>query len=278
MEALKLYFSPCPNDTFIFDALVNGRIKRPGPELEVMTGDIETLNQLVFSGIPDIAKLSFHAYAHVADKYYILPSGAAMGENNGPLLVSKRKIYPDEVESVKIAIPGEYTTANLLLGIACPGAKDKIPCLFSDIEEFVLSGEADAGLIIHETRFSYEKKGLSKIIDLGEYWQEKTGMLIPLGGIAIKKVLPNDVIGLFSKLLRESIEYAVANPGASLGYIRKYAQELDDEVIYRHIQLYVNDYTIDMGDRGRDSLKTLYRIAFENRIIPSGPGEDMFPD
>ena len=190
---LKLAFSTCPNDTFIFDALVHHKIDTQGLTFELLLADVEELNNAAFEGQVDITKLSYHAYAYVSDNYTLLDSGSALGNNNGPLLVSKFKIYPDEIEELNIAIPGKYTTANLLLSIAYPNSIYKKEYLFSDIEEVVLSNEMDAGLIIHESRFTYEKKGLIKIIDLGEYWEKKTKLPIPLGGIVVNKKIDKDI-------------------------------------------------------------------------------------
>jgi 1,4-dihydroxy-6-naphthoate synthase len=258
---LKLAFSTCPNDTFIFDALVHHKIDTQGLTFELLLADVEELNNAAFEGQVDITKLSYHAYAYVSDNYTLLDSGSALGNNNGPLLISKYKIYPDEIEELNIAIPGKYTTANLLLSIAYPNSIYKKEYLFSDIEEVVLSNEMDAGLIIHESRFTYEKKGLIKIIDLGEYWEKKTKLPIPLGGIVVNKKL-NKVIQLkINKLVRESIEFAFKNPDSSLNFIKKYAQEMDREVMHKHINLYVNDYSFDLGETGKKAIHTLYKEA-----------------
>ncbi|NPA67069.1 MAG: 1,4-dihydroxy-6-naphthoate synthase, partial [Chlorobi bacterium] len=209
---LTLGFSTCPNDTFIFDAAVHHKIDTEGVEFELFLGDVEELNRKAFDAEIDITKLSYHAYAYAAENYVLLNSGSALGRNNGPLLISKKKIYPDEVDDLKIAIPGKYTTANLLLGIAYPYAKNKIPYLFSDIEDAVVDEEVDAGLIIHENRFTYEAKGLKKIKDLGEYWETLTGKPIPLGGIVINRRHPKDLQLKISNIIKRSIEYAYENP------------------------------------------------------------------
>jgi len=183
---LTLGFSPCPNDTFIFDAMVHGRIDTEGLEFDYFLADVEELNRKAFASEVDITKMSYHAYAYVADNYLILDSGSALGHKNGPLLISKRILQPSELAGARIAIPGKYTTANLLLSIAWPEALNKTEYLFSDIENALLNEEVDAGLIIHETRFTYYKKGLHKIADMGEYWEKLSGMPIPLGAIVIK--------------------------------------------------------------------------------------------
>lgn len=272
---LKLGFSTCPNDTFIFDAMVHGRIDTEGLEFDLVLADVEELNKAAFENEIDITKLSYHAYAYVAKNYVLLNSGSALGNNNGPLLISKRKIYPDEVKHVSIAIPGKYTTANLLLSIAYPDAKNKKEYLFSDIEEAVLSNEIDAGLIIHENRFTYAERGLKKIVDLGEFWETKTALPIPLGGIVVNRRLPLDVQQKVDRVLRLSLEFASKNPNAALPFIKQFAQEMDEEVMYKHIKLYVNDYSLDLGEKGKLAIKKLYETAKDLNVIPEMP-EDIF--
>jgi 1,4-dihydroxy-6-naphthoate synthase len=265
---LTLGFSTCPNDTFIFDAAVHHKIDTEGIEFELLLADVEELNQKAFEEEIDITKLSYHAYFYAAENYVLLNSGSALGKNNGPLLISKRKIYPDEINDLKIAIPGKYTTANLLLGIAYPNAQNKTPYLFSDIEDAVSDEEADAGLIIHENRFTYEARGLKKIIDLGEYWETKTQMPIPLGGIVINRKHSKELQLKISNVIKRSIEYAYKNPSSSLEFIRQYAQEMDAEVMKKHIDLYVNNYSIDFGEKGKQAVKKLYTEAAERKLIP----------
>ncbi len=272
---LTLGFSTCPNDTFIFDALVHKKIDTEGLEFDLLLADVEELNNIAFKGEIDITKLSYHAYAYVAKNYKLLNSGSALGNNNGPLLVSKHKIYPDEVEELNIAIPGKHTTANLLLSIAYPESLYKKEYLFSDIEEVVLSGEADAGLIIHENRFTYEQKGLRKIIDLGEFWEEKTKMPIPLGGIVVNRNHPAANQKKIDKLIRSSLEHAYKNPVSSIAFMKKYAQDMNEEVMQKHIELYVNDYSIDLGEKGRTAIKKLYQEANNIKDFPE-IGEDIF--
>ena len=265
---LKLGFSTCPNDTFIFDAMVHHRIDTEGLEFELVLADVEELNKAAFKHEIDITKLSYHAYAYISDNYVLLDSGSALGNNNGPLLISKRKIYPDEINDISIAIPGKYTTANLLLSIAYPDAKNKKEYLFSDIEEAILSNEVDAGLIIHENRFTYEQKGLKKIIDLGEFWETKTNLPIPLGGIVVNRKLPLEIQLKVNRVLRKSLEYAFENPNAGLPFIKQYSQEMDEEVMYKHIELYVNEYSLDLGKKGKKAIKKLYKTAKELNVIP----------
>jgi 1,4-dihydroxy-6-naphthoate synthase len=265
---LTLGFSTCPNDTFIFDAMVNGRIDTEGLRFELHLADVEELNRLAFSTSLDITKVSYHAFAYLSASYQLLTAGSALGFNNGPLLISKHKIYPDELSGLRIAIPGKYTTANLLLSIAYPDLKNKIEYLFSDIEEVILSGEADAGVIIHENRFTYRAKGLRKIIDLGEYWDQLTGLPIPLGGIIIKRSLPKEIRLKVNRIMKRSVEHALQNPNDSLPYVKKHAQSMDENVMRKHIQLYVNDFTVDLGMKGREAITTLYDKSVQKAIFP----------
>jgi 1,4-dihydroxy-6-naphthoate synthase len=268
---LSLGFSPCPNDCFIFDALVHGRIDLEGLGFETRLADVEALNSAAFSGDADVTKLSFHAYAYCAGDYVLLDAGSALGNNCGPLLISKRLVTLDEVASgdLKIAIPGTYTTANFLLGLACPHAQQKTPMLFSEIESAVLDGRYDAGLIIHENRFTYEARGLRKVIDLGEFWEAETGRPIPLGGIVIRRSLPDDVKRRVNRVIRRSVEYAFANRSASLPYVRAHAQEMSEEVMYKHIDLYVNQYSVDLGPEGRRAVEVLFARAAASGVIPA---------
>jgi len=268
MNKIKIGFSTCPNDTFMFDALVHKKIDTKGLDFDVTLADIEELNNLTKQGKIDVLKTSFHSYAYVSDKYVLLDSGSALGKNNGPILISKYKIYPDEISDLHIAIPGEKTTANLLLSIAYPNVKKKTEYIFSDIEDVVLSKEVDAGLIIHENRFTYAKKGLKKIIDFGEYWEEKLKSPIPLGGIVIKRSLKYELQLTINKLIRQSIEYAYLHKGSAEKFIKENAQEMNDEVIQKHIDLYVNSYSINLGKKGREAINVLYNKANSLGIIP----------
>ncbi len=272
---LTLGFSTCPNDTFIFDAMVHNRIDTENIEFELVMADVEELNRMAFKAEIDITKISYHAYAYIADSYRLLNSGSALGYKNGPLLVSKHKVFPDEIEYLKIAIPGKHTTANLLLSIAYPNQKNKKEYLFSDIEEVVASGEMDAGLIIHENRFTYQQKGLLKVADLGEFWETKTGMAIPLGGIVVNRKLNLEVQKSVNRIMKRSVEYAFENPKASYPFVKHHAQAMDDNVMQSHINLYVNEFTRDLGVGGRKAIETLYREAFENMVIPK-IREDIF--
>jgi 1,4-dihydroxy-6-naphthoate synthase len=268
---LSLGFSPCPNDTFIFEALVNGRVDTEGVSFDWFLADVEELNRRAMEGAVDVTKMSFHAYAMAAANYLILDSGSALGRNNGPLVVSRRKIYPDELDEALIAIPGKHTTANLLFSIFWPGASRKREYLFSDIPEAVLSGEADAGLIIHETRFTYQSLGLMKVADTGEYWEKMTGMPVPLGGIMVNRGVNEDVAAKVSRSIRRSIMYARADPSASVDFIRRNAREIDSAVTEEHISLYVNDFSLSLGQEGKEAIARLFSVAHERKVIGAIP-------
>ena len=271
---LTLGFSPCPNDTFIFDALIHHKIDTEGLEFEVFYDDVETLNQKAFRGELDITKLSYHAFAYVIDKYVLLDAGSALGFGVGPLLICKddpellRSKLTIDHSPLTIGIPGKYTTANFLLGLAFPNAINKQELVFSEIEDAVLTGKVDVGLIIHENRFTYQDKGLKKIIDLGDYWEKQTGCAIPLGGIVANRKLPLDVQHKINRVLKKSVEYAFANPKSGLEFIRSHAQEMSEEVMYKHIELYVNKYSVDLGEEGRKAIQILFDTAREKNIIP----------
>jgi 1,4-dihydroxy-6-naphthoate synthase len=271
---LSLGFSPCPNDTFIFDALIHNKIDTEGLEFDVFYDDVETLNQKAFRGELDITKLSYHAFAYVVDKYVLLDAGSALGFGVGPLLICKdnpevlRSKLTIDHSPLTIGIPGKYTTANFLLGLAFPNATNKQELVFSEIEDAVLSDKVDVGLIIHENRFTYQNKGLKKIIDLGNYWEKQTGCAIPLGGIVANRKLPLDVQHKINRVLKKSVEFAFANPKSGLEFIRSHAQEMSEEVMYKHIDLYVNKYSVDLGEEGRKAINLLFDTAKEKNIIP----------
>jgi 1,4-dihydroxy-6-naphthoate synthase len=258
----------------MFDAIVNQRIDLEGLDFSVRLADVEALNNAAFAGETDVTKLSYHAYAYCSGDYVLLDAGSALGRNCGPLLISKRAIAPEEVASggLRIAIPGRFTTANFLLGLAFPKATAKTPLVFSEIESAVLDERFDAGLIIHENRFTYADKGLKKIIDLGEYWEGETGAPIPLGGIVIKRALPGEVKQRVNRVLRRSVEYAFAHRTASLEYVRAHAQEMSEDVMYRHIDLYVNEYSVDLGVEGRRAVELLFAKAAATGIVPPTNG------
>jgi 1,4-dihydroxy-6-naphthoate synthase len=268
---LTLGFSPCPNDTFIFDAMVHGRIDTEGLEFDYFLADVEELNRKAISAEVDITKISYHAYAYVAQNYLILDSGSALGYHNGPLLLSKNKISTSNLGKKKIAIPGKFTTANLLFSIAWPDSKNKVEYLFSDIDNAILNGEVDAGLIIHETRFTYYKRGLHKLADLGEFWEKLSGMPIPLGAIVISRNIPEDVALKVNRIIRKSLEYAYKDSFASYDFVAGNAKDMDSTVMNNHIKLYVNEFSLDLGEKGKEAIKVLFRIAGQKGVIPSLP-------
>jgi 1,4-dihydroxy-6-naphthoate synthase len=272
---LTLGFSPCPNDTFIFDAMVHGRIDTEGLEFDYFLADVEELNRKALKSEVDITKMSFHAYAYVAQNYHILDSGSALGYRNGPLLISKRYLNPDDLVRANIAIPGKLTTANMLLSIAWPDAKNKTEYLFSDIERALLHDEIDAGLIIHETRFTYFKKGLLKIADMGEYWENLTGLPIPLGTIVINRNIPVEIARKVNRVIRRSLEYAYDDSFASYDFVAGNAKEMNSTVMNKHIKLFVNEFSINLGNKGKKAINELYRISLEKKIIPELP-ENIF--
>lgn len=266
---LSLGFSPCPNDTFIFDALIHQKIDTEGLDFEVFYDDVETLNQKAFRKELDITKLSFHAFAYALNDYVLLDSGSALGFGVGPLLISRMpETSQREISNLRIGIPGKFTTANFLLSVAFPEAVNKKEILFSEIEDSLIKGDIDLGLIIHENRFTYQDKGLNKVLDLGEYWERKTGCAIPLGGIVIKRDLPEDIQLKVNRAIRRSVEFAFANPKSGLTFIKEHAQAMQEEVMYKHIELYVNKYSIDLGFEGRKAVQLLFDIALEKGIIP----------
>jgi 1,4-dihydroxy-6-naphthoate synthase len=254
----------------MFDAIVNKRVDLEGLEFSVRMADVEALNKAAFAGQSAVSKLSYHAYGYCTDQYVLLDAGSALGRNCGPLLISKRTIAPVEVAggTTRIAIPGRYTTANFLLGLAFPRARDRTELVFSDIEGALLEGSFDAGLIIHENRFTYQAKGLKKIVDLGEYWEGETGTPIPLGGIVVNRSLDDGVQRAVNRVVRRSVEYAFAHRSASLPFVRAHAQEMSDEVMYQHIDLYVNEYSVDLGLEGKRAVEMLFDRATAAGIIP----------
>ena len=272
---LTLGFSPCPNDTFIFDAMVHGRIDTEGLEFDYHLADVEELNRNAFAGLSDITKISSFAYAFAAKDYQILDSGGAMGYRNGPLLIARKKINLAELKDMRIAIPGKHTTANLLFTIAWPEARNKTEFLFSRIEDALLNNQADAGLIIHETRFSYFRRGLVKVADMGEYWEKLTGLPIPLGAIVVHRRIPADIALKVNRIIRRSLEYAFRDAIYAYDFVKENASDMDSNVMNNHIKLYVNSFSLELGKDGKRAINELYRIAGERGIIPDLP-EQIF--
>ncbi|MEK6616369.1 MAG: 1,4-dihydroxy-6-naphthoate synthase [Bacteroidota bacterium] len=261
---LSLGFSPCPNDCFIFDGMLHGKIDTEGLSFKPVIEDVETLNRRVRSsefGVRslDITKLSFFAFAQAQKNYSLLDSGSALGFGVGPLVVSKNSHLRTPDSRLRVAIPGKNTTANLLFSLAYPHLKNKTEVLFSKIEDAVLSGKFDLGVIIHESRFTYQQKRLEKVIDLGEWWEKKTGFPIPLGGIVIKKSFPKEFKEKITRIIRRSVEFAFANPESSKAFVKKHSQEMDDAVIKQHINLYVNKYSLSLGRKGKEAVSMLMK-------------------
>ena len=260
---LSLGFSPCPNDTFIFDALVNKKIDTGEFTFEPVLEDVETLNQWALKGKLDITKLSFPAFFQSLDHYVLLNSGSALGKGVGPLLISKFKDLKPETRNgndLSVALPGINTTANLLFSFAYPDALNKKFMIFSAIEDAVLNGETDLGVIIHENRFTYQQRGLHKMMDLGEYWEQKMKVPIPLGGIAVKRSIDSSISLQVDSLIRKSLEYAFKNYPLVTDYVKQHSQTMSEEVMRQHIDLYVNNYSLDLGDDGRHAIIELQKV------------------
>jgi 1,4-dihydroxy-6-naphthoate synthase len=272
-KTLSLGFSPCPNDTFMFYNLVNNS-NTLSFNIKTTIKDVEELNQLAINSETDITKLSFAAFFKVANNYKILNSGSALGRGCGPLVISKKQYEKEDLKKLTVAIPGVNTTANLLFSLYSPQTKNLKPMLFSDIEKAVLEGSADVGVIIHETRFTYKLRGLKKIADLGEWWEKETNCPIPLGCIAVKKKFEKEGKE-FDIALKESIQYAFKNKNQCYPFIKQYARELDNSVIDSHIGLYVNGFSINLGDDGKQAITTLYEKAYKLGIV-SAVNPDIF--
>jgi 1,4-dihydroxy-6-naphthoate synthase len=258
---LRFSISPCPNDTFIFAPLILGKIDTGELQFEFHLDDVEALNKEAISGRADITKLSFNAFTRVYQQYQLLTSGAALGNNCGPLLISKRLLTEQEINEAIIGIPGINTTAFLLLKFAYGPDLKVQEMLFSDIEQSILDEKINAGIIIHENRFTYAKKRLVKIMDLGEHWEQTTKSPIPLGGIVVRRDLPLDIKLKVDELVTQSIRYAFANPEEHMPYIQSHAQEMEEEVMKAHINLYVNDYSVHPGETGLKAILTLFKAA-----------------
>ena len=258
-QTIQIGFSPCPNDTFIFDALVNNKIDTGNLQFDPVLEDVQTLNQWAIEGKLAVTKLSYGVLPLVKHQYSLLNSGSALGRGVGPLLITNDELLTTKIEDNLIAIPGENTTAHLLFSLAYPNAKNKVFLRYDEIENFVLQGKG-LGVIIHENRFTYTDKGLRKIKDLGDYWEETTGNPIPLGGIVAKKTIPIPIQKLIDSLIRHSIEYAFSQYPQLNDYIRSHSQEMSDDVMRSHIDLYVNKFSLDLGDEGRAAVEKLMEV------------------
>lgn len=273
---LSLGFSPCPNDTFIFDALVNGKIDTGNLRFEPVLEDVETLNLWAAEGKLQITKLSYNAFLHHVQQYALLHSGSALGKGVGPLLIQNAKCKVQNLADASVAIPGKNTTANLLLTLAHPEAINKTEVLFSEIEEAVLQGDFDAGLVIHESRFTYAQRGLSLIRDMGDWWEETAKAAIPLGGIVARRDLDPSLIAEVDRLIRESVTYAWQQYPNLPPFVTENAQEMDESVMRQHINLYVNEYTEDLGLEGERAVYVLFQKAAEARLISRDRATQIF--
>jgi 1,4-dihydroxy-6-naphthoate synthase len=271
-----LGFSPCPNDTFIFDGLVNKKIDTGEFTFTVRLEDVETLNELAKKQALDFTKISYGVLPLVASNYKVLNSGSALGKGVGPLLISKNKVDFSEVEKYTIAIPGENTTAHLLFSLAFPGAKNKVFKRYDEIENAVLDSDDILGVIIHENRFTYMNKGLYKIVDLGNYWEEKTLLPIPLGGIVGKKNIDESILKQVDSLIRKSIEYSFSKYPFISDYIKDHSQEMEEEVMKKHIDLYVNNYSLDLGADGKNAVRKFMEVYRKNHGIENPPVDNIF--
>jgi 1,4-dihydroxy-6-naphthoate synthase len=269
MNPLTLAYSPCPNDTFIFTPWAEGRIDG-APAVVERYEDIDTLNRIALAGEPDVVKVSFHAFGHLRDRYGLLRSGGALGRGCGPLVVARTPFDADGLTARTVAIPGRLTTAALLVRLFAPGLSDAniVVMPFHEIMPAVCSGQVDAGVIIHESRFTYQRHGLTRIVDLGEWWERETGHAIPLGGIAIRRDLDAELIRRTERALTASVDYAHAHPADVWPTIRRHAQEMEDDVMRQHIALYVNDFTRDYGAEGEAAIRHLLETAERLAIVP----------
>ena len=268
MEALSLGFSPCPNDTFIFHALVHGLVDGPIAFQPPVLEDVETLNSWAMQNRLDVTKLSFHALGHVLNEYCVLSAGSALGRGCGPLLVAAKPFDVGKCSALKIGIPGKYTTASLLFQMFAPHCKNLVEMRFENIMPAIARGEIDAGVIIHESRFTYAKDGLVCLQDLGTWWEETSGQPIPLGCIAARRRYGPKIIREIDQAIRTSLEMAYQNPKRCLPYIRQYSQEIDEKVVQDHIGLYVNEFSINLGDEGMQAVSTFLRRGREAGILP----------
>ena len=275
MKTLSLGYSPCPNDTYIFYALAHNKVTIPGYKIEERLEDVETLNQLALKGLLDLTKASYHALGHLRDRYVLLRSGGALGRGCGPLVIAPKASDMQDLRGKRIAIPGKLTTANLLLQLYGEGYDNLLTVPFDQIMPTLQRGEADAGVIIHESRFTYQEAGFQEIVDLGAWWEEDSGLPIPLGGILARRDLGPETIQAVDQAIRASLEFARQNPQLPRNYIKKHAQELSDTVVDAHIELYVNDFSLNLGEQGVAAVEVLMTRAEERGLI-SKSAEPLF--
>jgi 1,4-dihydroxy-6-naphthoate synthase len=267
-KLLTIGYSPCPNDTFMFYALVHGKVRVPGIEFREQLADVETLNKMAFEGSLDITKISFHALGHLREQYALLRSGSALGRGCGPLIVAKPGARLENIKNGSVAIPGKLTTAYLLLQLLDPGIENISVMTFDRIMDAVVMGNASAGLIIHESRFTYPRYRLEKLLDLGEWWEKHSGLPIPLGGILGRRSLGRDVLFAVEAGIRDSLHYANKHPDEVLHYCKQHSQEMDETVMRSHIDLYVNDFSLDLGEEGLAAVRRLLGEAEAGGLVP----------
>jgi len=275
MKTRSLGYSPCHNDTYIFYALAHNKVTIPGYKIEERLEDVETLNQLALKGLLDLTKVSYHALGHLRDRYVLLRSGGALGRGCGPLVIAPKASDMQDLRGKRIAIPGKLTTANLLLQLYGEGYDNLLTVPFEQIMPTLQRGDADAGVIIHESRFTYREAGFHEILDLGAWWEEDSGLPIPLGGILARRDLGPETIQAVDQAIRSSLDFARQNPQLPRNYIKKHSQELSDMVIDAHIELYVNDFSLNLGEQGVAAVEVLMTRAEERGLI-SKSAEPLF--
>jgi len=277
---LTLGISPCPNDTFIFDAMLNGLIDTEGLKFDYILEDVETLNRMSLNAALDISKISYGAVPKLLPHYKVLDAGGALGMGVGPLFISKKNIdiSSENLENITVVLPGKNTTAHLLFSMVFPTIKNKIFLPFHEIEDAVLNGVADTGVIIHENRFTYQQKNLIKLTDLGDEWESLTGLPIPLGGIVGRRTFNTLLLNKINRVIRKSLEYAFANQDTLSDFVKNNAQEMDEEVMQKHINLYVNEFSLDLGMAGRKAVWKLLEASFNLMPEPSGGNMEIFID
>ena len=268
MKSLSLGYSPCPNDTFIFYALTHNKVAIPGHTIEQRLEDVETLNQLALNELLDLTKISYHALGHLRDRYALLHSGGALGRGCGPLVIAPGLTDMQALRGKRNAVPGKLTTANLLLQLHGSGYEDLLILPFDQIMSALQSGAADAGVIIHESRFTYQQAGFHEVLDLGAWWEADSGLPIPLGGILARRDLGETTIRMADEAIRSSLEYARLHPQEPRSYIKEHAQELENEIVDAHINLYVNNFSLNLGDEGIIAVETLLHRAESRGLIP----------
>jgi 1,4-dihydroxy-6-naphthoate synthase len=272
----SLGFSPCPNDTYIFDALVNNKIDTEGLTFDVVMEDVQTLNEMAMAGRLDFTKISYGCLPLILENYVVLNSGSALGKGVGPLLISAIALPEPAVKQCVVAIPGRHTSAHVLFSLAYPEAANKVFLRYDEIEDFVLSNSGSLqniqavrlGVIIHENRFTYQEKGLTKITDLGNYWETETGLPVPLGGIVGSRKLPAETLTQVDRLIRKSLDYSRAQAGDLSDFITNNAREMSTEVMRMHIDLYVNDFSVDLGEAGKNAVRKFVQVHSSINKIP----------